>query len=79
MPSDTPDRTPNSGLLSVFTNHPSSVGETYLQHMGVAFRFGCLLSVAAGAAFIHALIPAACERTASNMIRKLHAEMEKRH
>ncbi len=64
-----------STLTRVFTDHPAAVGETYLQHMGMAARFAGLLALAAGAAVVHALVPALCKKTASNIIMRLHGEM----
>ncbi len=63
------------GLKQYFTEHPASVDETYLQHFKVAARFARCLTVAAGAAAVHALVPALCTKTASERICELHAEM----
>lgn len=62
----------------LFVNHPSSVDETYLEHMGFALRFAGLLFLAGTAALIHAVIPGLCEKTASNLIRKMYARIEHR-
>ena len=51
-----------------FTAHPQSVGETYFEHMGVAAGFGLRLLGASIAAFVHAVLPFAFERTASRTI-----------
>lgn len=59
-------------LLAAFTDHPASVDETYFQHMGFALRFAGLLALASGAALIHAILPFACERTASRIVKKLY-------
>ena len=67
-----------STMYKLFAQHPAKVDETYFEHMGVALSFAFWLAVAAGAALIHALIPAACERTASNIILRLHARMTRR-
>lgn len=66
-------------LKRLFLDHPASVDETYFQHMWFALTFAGALFLAAGAALIHALIPACCETTASRIIRKLHARIENRH
>ncbi|MEM6896834.1 MAG: DUF6356 family protein [Pseudomonadota bacterium] len=63
----------------LFTEHPATVNETYLEHAGVAGRFAFWLAVAACAALAHAVIPRVCETTASRIIRRLHAQMEARH
>ena len=65
-------------IVRAFEDHPASVGESYWQHFGAAARYGFLLSKAAGAAFIHAILPFLCERTASNTIMTLHREMSVR-
>jgi len=73
----TPTRRPS--LFSwAFLDHPAKVDETYLQHMTFALGFAFWLSVAAGAALIHAVIPALCETTASRILRKLVARMDRR-
>lgn len=66
-------------LTAPFTAHPATVGETYFQHMRFAASFAFWLAVAAGAALIHAVIPALCETTASRIIQRLHERMTSRH
>ena len=62
-------------LRQHFTEHPASVDETYLEHFKVAARFARCLSIAAGAAAVHAIIPSLCTTTASKRICELHSEM----
>ncbi len=62
----------------LFLAHPASVDESYFGHMRVAFGFFLWLSVAAMAALVHAIFPAMCERTASGIIKRLHARMSHR-
>jgi hypothetical protein len=62
----------------VFLDHPASVEESYLQHMGFALRFAFWLAVAAGAALIHAVVPALCEKTASRIVARLYARTANR-
>lgn len=62
----------------LFLSHPKEAGESYLQHQKVALSFALPLLGAGLAAMIHAFIPGLCERTAGNMIRKLHGRLEKR-
>ena len=76
--SDIPSPQNSGPLARLFLDHPASVDESYLQHMGFALRFAGLLALAAGAALLHALVPALCERTASGIIRRLHARIENR-
>ncbi|MDG2260976.1 MAG: DUF6356 family protein [Actinomycetota bacterium] len=63
------------GIRRAFTEHPASVGETYGQHMRVAVHFAKECSLAAGAAAVHAVVPAVCRTSASDRIKKLHREM----
>ncbi|WP_439122837.1 DUF6356 family protein [Marivita sp.] len=69
----------SSFLDKVFIKHPETVDETYFEHMRFAAGFAFWLAVAAGAALIHAVIPAMCETSASRIIRRMHAKMESRH
>ena len=64
-----------ANLLHKFVDHPASVGETYLEHMGVAASFGGQMVLGGLACFIHALLPFTCERTASRRIALLHDRM----
>ncbi len=65
-------------ISRVFLEHPKSVDETYGQHFLFALRFSFWLFVAAVAALVHALIPAACEKTASTIIAKLYERTHNR-
>jgi hypothetical protein len=64
-----------ANLISKFVDHPASVGETYLEHMGRASCFGGRMVLGGLACFLHALLPFACERTASRQIALLHDRM----
>ena len=68
-----------STLQKLFTDHPASVDETYFEHMRFASGFAFWLFVAAGAALVHAVVPALCESTASRIIKRLHDRMTNRH
>ena len=69
---ETSDRSLGNGLIRrLFTNHPRSVGETYLEHMGFAMGVAGSLFLAGAAAFIHALVPALCQTSASKRITRL--------
>ena len=65
-------------INKLFLDHPRSVDETFGQHFLVAFGFSLTLFMAAFAALIHAFIPAACEKTASTVIKKLYARIHNR-
>mgnify|MGYP001823660014 CR=1 FL=1 len=68
-----------STFAALFLAHPATVDETYFQHMRFAFGFSFWLGLAAGAALLHAFIPALCETTASRILKRLHARIESRH
>lgn len=44
-------------MLRRFTDHPATVNETYVQHMGTAFGFGASMLVGSLACFVHGLFP----------------------
>jgi len=65
-------------INKIFLDHPRSVDETFGQHFIFAMGFSMTLFVAAFAALLHAFIPAACEKTASTIIKKLYARIHNR-
>jgi hypothetical protein len=62
-------------LDALFLRHPRSVGESYFEHMKVAFGFAGQLALAAIACAIHGLVPALCERTGSRIVAQLNLAM----
>ena len=62
----------------LFLSHPQQVGESYFQHQRVALSFALPLLGAGLAAIAHAVVPALCERTAGDVIRRLHDRLETR-
>jgi len=62
----------------LFLSHPRQVGESYFQHQRVALSFALPLLAAGVAAIAHSLVPGVCERTAGDIIRKLHSRLENR-
>ena len=69
----------NAGLLHRwFIAHPRSVGETYLEHFGVAGRFGVSLIGGGLACLVHAVLPNAFMRTGSTTVKRLYSEMVSR-
>jgi hypothetical protein len=58
-----------------FTEHPASVGETYLVHLRAAAGFGFEMIVAGFACLVHALLPFLFVRTGSDCILRLHDRM----
>jgi acyl-[acyl carrier protein]--UDP-N-acetylglucosamine O-acyltransferase len=59
----------------LFLDHPASVGESYVEHFGVATRFGVRMLVGGMGAVIHGVLPFAFKTTGSRTIAGLHAEM----
>ena len=62
----------------LFLSYPQQAGESYFQHQRVALSFAWPLLGAGLAAIAHAVVPGLCERTAGDIIRKLHGRLEKR-
>lgn len=69
---------PQSPLRTAFTAHPASVGESYLEHFGVAMKYAGWLAAASFCALVHAFLPFLFEKTASGMIRAMVADMDAR-
>jgi hypothetical protein len=61
-----------------FTAHPHAVGESYVQHFGAAFGYAIRLFAAGGAALVHAFLPFLFEKTASNSIKAMYADIIRR-
>lgn len=65
-------------MLRAFNDHPSSVGETYGQHLAQASGFGATLITAGAACMVHAIFPFWFEKTASLCVQRLHTQMSAR-
>jgi hypothetical protein len=63
------------GLRRLFTEHPASVGETYLQHLCAASGFAARMLIGGIACFLHALFPFAFRHTGSDCISNLYERM----
>lgn len=61
--------------LTLFTEHPASVHESYGEHMAASWSFAWRMLVGAGACFIHGLFPFLCVSKGSSTIRMLHDRM----
>jgi hypothetical protein len=61
--------------MSLFTAHPASVGETYVQHMGSASFFGSRMILAGLACMLHGLLPFLFTSTGRQTIEMLHDRM----
>jgi hypothetical protein len=68
-------RRSDSTFRRLFVDHPRSLGESYWEHQTRALSFGSQLVAAGAACMIHALIPAAFARTASDAVRRLHLQL----
>jgi hypothetical protein len=62
-------------LKSLFTAHPSSVDETYGEHMAMATGFAVRMIAGGFACLIHAVLPFLFVRTGSETIQVLHDRM----
>ena len=62
-------------IRRLFHDHPSSVGETYLEHGRHALSFGWAMLRGSIACFVHAAFPWTHERTGSQTVIRLHGRM----
>jgi len=62
-------------MLRRFTDHPSSVNETYFQHMAMAFGFGGRMLLGGLACLVHGIFPWLCLTRGSDTVRELHHRM----
>jgi hypothetical protein len=66
-------------VKNIFTEHPKSVGESYLMHMFNAARFALTFLLLFFIAFIHAILPFLFKRTASDIVREMNEDMRGRN
>jgi hypothetical protein len=64
--------------LREFREHPAAAGQTYLQHMGFAVRFGLRMLVGGSAAIVHGLVPCWFQTTGSRTVQALHGRLQHR-
>ena len=64
------------GLKSLFSEHPKSVNETYLEHLMFATGIGLRMLVGGIACIMHGLLPFLFERTGSKCISDLHQRLD---
>ncbi|NQW12486.1 MAG: hypothetical protein HQ481_21685 [Alphaproteobacteria bacterium] len=62
-------------MRRLFTEHPAAVGESYLEHMGMAFGFGGRMVLTGLACLVHGILPFAFVKTGSRAITELHTRM----
>jgi hypothetical protein len=58
-----------------FTEHPAAVGETYVEHLGVASGFGARMILGGLACLVHGVLPFLFTTTGSRTITALHERM----
>jgi hypothetical protein len=61
--------------LRAFTEHPASVGESYLEHLARASCFGTRMMFAGLACLLHGLLPFLFVQTGSRAISELNERM----
>lgn len=61
--------------LRAFTEHPASVGESYLEHLARASCFGTRMMFAGLACLLHGLLPFLFVQTGSRAISELNDRM----
>jgi len=59
----------------LFTQHPASVGETYLEHLRAAGAFGLRMLVGGAACLIHAVFPFLFIRAGGDCVADLHSRI----
>jgi hypothetical protein len=62
----------------LFLAHPRSVGESYVEHAGIAARFGAAMVAGGLKCLVHAAFPAVFARAASECVARLHGELARR-
>jgi hypothetical protein len=60
------------------TEHPSAVGESYLEHLVFATRFGASMIVGGLACCVHGVLPFLCTSTGSHTVLALHGRIRSR-
>ena len=65
-------------MRNIFTKHPNSVGETYLQHLVKGLSFSIKLIFISLKAFIHAIVPCLFEHSTSDKVAELNDVLQKR-
>ena len=66
---------PFKRVHAAFTEHPASVGESYMEHFRHAFGFGLRMMAGGMACMLHGLLPFLFVKTGSRQITTLHGRM----
>jgi hypothetical protein len=59
-------------MSNPFTDHPTAVGESYVEHFAVSSGVGMRMIRAGLACLVHAVFPFAFQKTGSSEIKRLH-------
>ncbi len=62
-------------LRHLFSEHPASVGESYVTHLLAASAFAVRLFAGGLACLVHAVLPFLFVHTGSDCVSRLHQEM----
>jgi hypothetical protein len=65
-------------LHRMFTEHPDSVGESYVDHLRAGGAFGLRMMLGGLACLVHALLPFLFQHTGSDCVADLHQRMVRR-
>ncbi len=63
-------------VVRLLTEHPASVGETYLGHLRFALGFGASMVLGGLACMVHGLLPFCLTTSGSRRVRALHAILD---
>ena len=65
-------------MANIFTKHPKEAGESYLQHLLVAWKYSFTLFLLFLTAFIHSIFPFIFKNTTSLKIFKMAEDLKNR-
>ena len=65
-------------FFSKFTEHPHSLGESYLTHLVCALKYGTLMYLTSFAVFVHAFFPFMFKDVGSSLAKSICDDVDKR-
>jgi len=65
-------------MIRLMTEHPSAVGESYLEHLVFATRFGASMILGGLACCLHGVLPFLCTSSGSRTVLELHGRIRSR-